>query len=394
VLEGPSSDLNVRIYGNDYAVLRREAARVEGIARRVDGVSGTRLRGLPIMQPTLLMRVNLAAALRHDVKPGDVRRALATLTSGLTVGNFFEQQKVFDVVVVGVPATAKSVDSVRNLLIDTPSGGTVPVRDIASVRIAPDPVDIAHDATERYVDLHVDTNGRSVSSVRDDLRNRLRKTPFPLEYHAEVLNGAQSDVTGSEEGGASHGQFVIYVIAAELAILLLLQAAFASWQLAFVVFLTLPLATVGGLVAALLGEDLNQVGAMAGLLAVIGLVVRPAIGLVTRIQEAQRQPGAVPSAELTMDVALDRFAPTAMASVATALAMLPFALWGTAAGNEITQPMAVVVLAGLVTATLVNLLVVPAICLAFGAAIPAGEEPLPAEEGTQPGAGPGVTREA
>jgi multidrug efflux pump subunit AcrB len=186
---------------------------------------------------------------------------------------------------------------------------------------------------------------------------------------------------------------VIFVIAAELAILLLLQAAFSSWSLAFVVFLTLPLATAGGLIAALLGEDLNQLGALAGLLAVIGLVVRPAIGLVTRIQEAQRQPGAVPSAELTMRVALGRFGPTAMASVATALAVLPFALWGTASGNEITQPMAVVILAGLVTATLVNLLVVPAICLAFGEAIPAGEEPLAAEQDRRPGTAPGETRE-
>ena len=150
------------------------------------------------------------------------------------------------------------------------------------------------------------------------------------------------------------------------------------------IFLTVPLAAAGGLIAALLGEDLNQLGAMAGLLAVVGLAVRPAVALVTRIQEAQRQPGAVPGADLTMRVAVEQFAPTAAAVVVTAVAVLPFALASGASGNELTQPMAVVILAGLVTATVVNLLIVPAICLAFGAAIPVGAEPLAteADEGT------------
>jgi Cu/Ag efflux pump CusA len=102
----------------------------------------------------------------------------------------------------------------------------------------------------------------------------------------------------------------------------------------------------------------------------------------------------VPGADLTMSVALDRFAPTAMAAVTTALAMLPFALFSSATGNEITQPMAVVVLAGLVTATVVNLLIVPAICLAFGEAIPIGAEMLGARGDRQPDTGPGDTREA
>ncbi|TMK65035.1 MAG: efflux RND transporter permease subunit, partial [Actinobacteria bacterium] len=303
---------------------------------------------------------------------------------GLTVGNFFEQQKVFDVVVRGIPAASQSLDSVRNLLIDTPAGGKVPVRDVASVRVAADPIDIPHDATSRYVDVSVKTSG-DPDSVRSEIKDRLKSTPFPLEYHAEVLDpSANSTTGGATDSGTKHGTFVIYLIAAEIAILLLLQAAFGSWSLAFVIFLTVPLAAAGGLIAALLGEDLNQLGAMAGLLAVVGLAVRPAVALVTRIQEAQRQPGAVPGADLTMRVAVEQFAPTAAAVVVTAVAVLPFALASGASGNELTQPMAVVILAGLVTATVVNLLIVPAICLAFGAAIPVGAEPLAteADEGT------------
>jgi Cu/Ag efflux pump CusA len=379
VLEGPSSTVDVRVYGHDYAILRRKAVEIERMAGGVSGVRSTRIDGLPVEQPTLQLQVNLAAALRHDIKPGDVRRALATLTSGLTVGNFFEEDKVFDVVVRGIPSTSQSIDSVRNLLIDTPSGGKVPVRDVASVRIAADPIDIPHDATSRYVDVRVDTSG-DTGSVRSEIDDRLKNLPFPLEYHAEVLGPSTNGATGVPTGsGTSHGNFVIYLIAAEIAILLLLQAAFGSWSLAFVIFLTIPLAAAGGLIAALLGADLNQLGAMAGLLAVVGLTVRPAVALVTRIQDAQRQPGAVPGADLTLRVAVEQFQPAAATTVITAAAVLPFALWSGASGNELTQPMAVVILAGLVTATLVNLLIVPAICLAFGAAIPAGSEPLTTE---------------
>jgi Cu/Ag efflux pump CusA len=393
VLEGPSSTVDVRVYGHDYGILRRKAVEIERMAGGLSGVRSTRIDGLPIEQPSLQLQVNLAAALRHEIKPGDVRRALATLTSGLTVGNFFEEDKVFDVVVRGIPATSQSLDSVRNLLVDTPAGGTVPVRDVASVRIAADPIDIPHDATSRYVDVMVTTSG-DAGSVRSEIKDRLKGLPFPLEYHAEVLgpSSASNSAGVPTESGTRHGTFVIYLIAAEIAILLLLQAAFDSWSLAFVIFLTVPLAASGGLIAALLGADLNQLGAMAGLLAVLGLAVRPAVALVTRIQDAQRQAGAVPGADLTLRVAVEQFAPTAASMVVTAVAVLPFALASDAAGNELMQPMAVVILAGLVTASIVSLLIVPAICLAFGAAIPVRSEPLGTEEDEETGTSPPQAR--
>jgi Cu/Ag efflux pump CusA len=398
VLEGPTSALDVRVYGNDYGVLRRNAAKVAAVVGRVPGVRNPKLVGLPTEQPTLDVKVNLTAALRHGIKPGDVRRALATLTSGLTVGNFFEKQKVFEVVVRGVPAASRSADSVRGLLIDTPAGGTVRLRDIATIRVAASPTNIRHDATKRFLDVQADTQGGDIGSIRSDIERRLRGVAFPFEYHAELLSTSGSGAPAAvAEGGTPRGRFVVFLIAAEIAVLLLLQAAFGNWALAFVVFLTVPLATVGGLVAAIVAGTLNELGAMVGLLVVVGLTLRPAIALITRVQAAQRRSGAVPGRELTMRVALDQFAPTAMAAVATAVALLPFALASDAAGNEITQPMAVVILGGLVTAMAVNLLVVPAISLAFGAAIPMGTAPIEPEADGQskgPPSAPRVTVEA
>ena len=370
VLERPTSAVVVRIYGHDFPLLRQKAHQLRGTLGSINGVRDTRLEGLPVEAPTLRVQVNLADALRHEIKPGDVRRAVATMTSGLTVGNFFEEQAVFDVVVVGVPATRQNVDSVRNLLIDTPSGGTVRVGDVARVSIGPDPVDIQHYATSRFLDLRLDTNGGNTGSVRSEAKRRLKNVAFPLAYHAEVLGG-------SANGQTSKGHFLAYVIAAEIAVLLLLQAAFGSWSLAFAVFLTLPLATAGGVIVALAGGHGGSLAELAGLIAIVGLTLRPAITFVTRQERVQRQEGGTNARELTLRIARDRFAPTAMAALATALAMLPFAVVGHTAGNEITQPLAEVILGGLVTATLVNLVIVPAICLAWGSTAP--ERPPEAE---------------
>jgi Cu/Ag efflux pump CusA len=263
------------------------------------------------------------------------------------------------VVVRGVAATQRDIDSVRNLLIDTPSGGTVRVGDVATVNITPDPVDIQHDATSRYVDLRLETPNRDPGSVRDDVKRRIKNVAYPLAYHAEVLGA-------SGNGQTSHGHFVAYVIAALIGILLLLQAALGSWPLGFAVFLALPLATVGGLIVALVSGHWTSLGAVAGLLAVAGLALRSAIAYITRYERVMRVEGSASEGDVARRVAGERFAPTLAGGVITALIALPFALVGHTAGNEVTQPLAEVILGGVVTVMLVNLFVVPAICLAFG----------------------------
>ena len=370
VLAGSDKTLDVRVYGPDYSVLRSEATRVAGVMARARGVHRPRVEGLPPTQPTLRVQVNLASALRHQIKPGDVRRAVATLTSGLTVGNFFQQQSIFDVVVQGVPSIRTSPETVQNLLIDTPGGGTVRLRDVARVSVGPDPTDIRHDAVSRYVDVRAQAS--NPGSIRSQLQERLNNTPFPLEYHAEVVSASANGptpLTDVRTNETSHSRFLIYILVAELAVLLLLQAAFGSWSQAFVLFLTLPLATAGALVVAFATGNQSSLGAMAGVLAVVGLAVRPAIMLVTRSQQLELQSEEPLSrAELTLRVARERFGPTIATAITTALMLLPFVVIGRAAGNEITQPLAEVILGGLVTATLVNLFIVPAISLAFGAA--------------------------
>jgi Cu/Ag efflux pump CusA len=348
---GARRDLIVRVYGYDLGVLQRKAQDVKHLLSRVDGVAGPTVER-QVQQPTVQVELNLSKARRYGLKPGDVRRAASALVSGIVVGSLFEQQKVFDVVVWGTAATRRSLSSVRQLLIGTQGGGHVELGKVADVRIAPAPAVIRRDAVQRRIDVSADVRGRSFGAVERDVQRRLDRLPFPLEYHAELL-------TPAAERRAAERRVVSIAIAAAIGILLLLQAAFRSWRLAALVFLTLPLALAGGLLAAWIAGGTISIGSIAGFLAVLGIAARNGLLLGSRYQDLGRYEPV--GQRLVLDGAGDRLAPTLTTAVATALAVLPFVLLGDIAGLELLQPMAVVLLGGLITSTLVAVFVLPAL---------------------------------
>lgn len=356
VLKSSNDAVDVRVYGSDYNVMNVQARRLAQTLSSVDGVRNPVVER-PVEQPTVQIKVKLAAALRHGIKPGDVRRAAAALVSGITVGQFFERQKVFDVVVRGVPAARQSVSGVRNLVIDKPGGGHVRLRDVADVTVTSAPVDIRHDAVSRYVDIRLPVSGRGVGAVERDVKGRLRNVPMPLEYHAEVTSD-------EAEPHTAPGTFVSYVVAALIAAFLLLQAAFRSWTLAALFSLLLPSALAGGLLVTFVTGNEHSLGALGGLVVVFAIAVRQGILVVRGLQRIDEHDRPVAPADVLYGMR-EGVAPAVTSAVAIAAAYLPFVVLGDVAGNEITAPMAAVVIGGLVTSTLLNVLVLPATYLRF-----------------------------
>jgi CzcA family heavy metal efflux pump len=358
VLTGVDAPLVVRVYGQDPAVLRADAAKVRRAIAQVDGVVAPRV-SLPASEPSVEIEVDLARARGLGIKPGDVRRAEATLLQGIQVGSVFQRQKVFDVVVQGVPETRRSVASVRDLLIDRPGGGHVRLGDAADVRIAPAPVAIEREAVSRYVDVEAGVRGRSVAAVSTDVQDRLAALKHPLEYHAEVVRAT----TGGEIGTT---RMLAFLVAALIAAVLLLQAAFQSWRLALLAFAALPVALVGGLVAALIDGAELSLGSLAGLLALFALAVRGGVVLIRRLEALGAEDGQPSGAALVERGARERLGPVLATTCAVAVLALPFAVMGSTAGLEIVHPMAVALLGGLVTSTFLTLFVLPALYLRFG----------------------------
>ena len=162
IREAGDSGFGVRVYGLDTAVLRQKAAEVQQILAHTAGVVNPHVDA-PVEQPIAEVKVDLAAAQKAGIVPGDVRRAAAALLQGIEVGNLYEQQKVFSVIVKGVASTRNSLDSVRDLIIDTPSGGHVRLGDVANVTMVGNEAAILHDDTSRRIDVKAEIQGRSVS---------------------------------------------------------------------------------------------------------------------------------------------------------------------------------------------------------------------------------------
>jgi CzcA family heavy metal efflux pump len=356
VLTG-GDDIVVRVYGQDLDVLRGKAEEVRRLLAGVEGTADPQVERM-VEEPTLEIEVDLAKAQRFGIKPGDVRRAAATMLSGIQVGSLFEEQKVFDVVVWGAPEVRRSLTDIRRLLVDRPGGGRVQLSQVADVRIKPALSVIRHDAVSRSIDVTANVSGRDVGAVTADVKQGLGSVQFPLEYHAEVLGDhAQRQVVERRVLGVA-------AIAAIL-ILLLLQAAFGSWRLAAAAFLTLPMALAGGVLAVLASGGVLSLGSLVGFVLVLAIAARNGVMLISHCQHLEEQEAEPFGPGLVMRGALERLAPILMTALATGLALVPLVVLGNVPGHELLQPMAVVVLGGLVTATLLNLFVAPALYLRF-----------------------------
>jgi len=263
-------------------------------------------------------------------------------------------------VVWSTPENRQSLTNIRDMLIDTPSGGRVRLQDVADVRVASSPNVIHRESISPYIDVSFTPQGRDRSAIASDIDRAMKGIQFPLEYHAEVLGGFEAQQ-------AVQQRIFLSVAIVVVGIFLLLQAAFGNWNVALFAFLCVPLALVGGLWAAMaLGNGIASLGVLAGLLLVFSIAMRNCITLVTHYQHLRRQEGETFGVGLVLRGARERVAPILMTALVTVLIFVPFILFGNIAGQEILHSMALVVLGGLVTSTVLNLFIVPALYLRFG----------------------------
>jgi Cu/Ag efflux pump CusA len=359
LIGNPDDDLVVRVYGEDLEIIRSKAEEVKQVLEGIDGIYESEVQYIP-ERPTLEIEVDLDKAKRYGLKPGDVRRATTSLVSGIEVGNLFDEQKVFDVLVWGTPDTRHSLTSIQNLLIDIPSGGHVLLKEVADVRIVPSVTVINREAVARHIDVTADVRGRDITAVAAQIEHSIRGLDFPLEYRAELV-GEHAELLSARR------DLLAFAIAAAIGIFLLLQAFFRSWRLATAVFVILPMALLGGvLVALFIGDRLVSFASIVGLIAVLGIAVRNCISLVSHFRLLERESG-VSGVELVLRGARERSVPILMTAVTLGLALFPLAFFGSRAGLEIAHPMALVVMGGLVTSIIFTLVGVPAIYVLFGA---------------------------
>ena len=358
VLTGTSDQIAIRVYGSDLAELRTLAAQVESTIAKVDGVVEVH-RDLQTDIPQIQVEVDLATAQRYGIKPGDVRRAAATLVSSEEVGDIFSAGKAYDVHVFSTPETRASFEDIQALPIDTPLGGPVPLGELATVKLVPTPNKVVHENLARLITVGANVSGRDLGSVTRDVEAALKGIAFPQGYHPEVLGEYA-------ERQAAQDRLLFLAIGAAIGVFLLLQASFGNTRLALLSFLTLPSALVGGVLAAYAGGGILSLGSLIGFFTVLGIAARNGIMMINHFQHLERYEGEPFGPALVLRGARERLSPILMTALATGLALVPLVVAGDLPGAEIEHPMAIVILGGLVTSTLLNLFIVPSLYLRFG----------------------------
>ena len=370
VLTGGSDAIVVRIYGEDLKVLREKADEVEAALRKIPGIVDPHAE-LQMEVPQVQVEVDLAAAQRYGLKPGDVRRMAATLVSSEEVGDIFHTGKAYDVTVWSTPETRSTVGDIANLPIDTAYGEQIKLSDVAKVSIAPTPNSIVHENLARRITVGANVDGRDLGAVVADVKAAVEKVGYPQGYHPEIVGELA-------ERDAAQGRLLLFAIGALIGVFLLLQASFGRTRLAFLTLLTLPSALVGGVLAAFATGGVISLGSLVGFFTVLGIAARNGIMMINHFQHLETVEGEEFGPALVLRGARERLAPILMTALATGLALIPLAIAGDLPGHEIEHPMAIVILGGLVTSTLLNLFVTPSLYLRFGRRLAPAPAPVEA----------------
>lgn len=352
VLTGSSGAIVVRVYGPDLQQLQSHAQSVSDVMESVEGVTNLKVEPLTMI-PQIVVTLRPESATQFGLTPGDVRSAVTTLVRGTQVGEIFEEQKIFRVMVWGKESVRRDIDTIRRLMIDTPAGAQVPLEDVADVVIQPAPNAIKRIAASRKIDVICNVDGRDLGSVAREVEARvLQEVKFHEGYRPAFLGEY-------EEAKASRNRLLGLTVFAVLGIVLLLHADFQSLRIVGLITTTLPFALVGGVIGAFLCGGVISLGSLIGFVTVLGVAARNGIMLMDHYRHLQRAEGVAFGRELAMRGAEERLAPILMTALTTGLALVPLIVTGSKPGQEIEYPMAFVILGGLVTATLLNLFVLP-----------------------------------
>jgi CzcA family heavy metal efflux pump len=357
VLTGAKQAVVVRIYGDDLTKLRAQAETVKKALNELEGLTSLTVEfQYPIAQ--VEVQVDLAAAQRYGIKPGDVRRASGILLAGEEAGDIFRDGRAYDVQIWSTPETRHSIEDIKNLLIDTPKGEPVRLANVATVRVRSTPNHIDREGQSRKIDVTANVSGRDLGSVAADVHKIVSRIEMPLGYRAEVLGE-------SVERAAASKRLRTYSLIAAIAVFFLLQASFNSWRLSVLAFITLPSALVGGVLSAYFGSGVLSLGSLIGFLTVLGISARNTIMMISHFQHLEGVEGEPFGAALVVRGAIERISPIMMTALATAFALAPMLIAGNIPGHEIEYPMAMVILGGIISATLITLFVVPSLYLRF-----------------------------
>ena len=359
MLSGTRANIAVKIVGDDLPTLRRLGERVRDVMTGVPGAVDVSLEQ-QMDVPFVRFVLNRPAIARYGLRADDVAEAVETSLAGAVVGRIFDRATAFDLVVKFDPAAQADFDRLTDLPIDTPNGGPVPVRLLADVRREMGPNMILRENVQRRIVISSNVAGRDLGGVVQDMQAAVAQAvPMPPGYRVEYGGQFESEQSASQ-------RLLLLGIGVVAGLFMLLVLAFGRPRDAALIMINLPLALIGGVAGVFLAGGVLSVASMIGFITLFGIATRNGIMLVSHIQHLIREEGVSDFREAVERGARERLIPILMTAMAAGLALVPLALGGGKAGSEIQTPMAIVILCGLMSSTLLNMVVVPTLYLKYG----------------------------
>ncbi len=357
VLSGGSGAIVVRILGPDLPRLRVDAAAVMRELAVIPGVANLKVEP-QVVVPQVDVRLRPDALAQAGVSAGEVQRLLGVVLQGKTVGQIVREGRLLDVVVLGTPGSRLDPAALAELRVVSATGLAPRLGDLASLTIEPAPNVVVHEGGSRKIDVSLDVKGRDLGAVAKDVRAALDRVPLGPGDHAEVVG----EYATREQ---ARSNLVGLTALSLLGIALLLYTDFRAWRPTAIVLATLPLALIGSVVAVFVTGRVVSLGSLVGFVTILGIAARNGIMLVSHYQHLETTEGMPFGRDLVLEGTLERLSPILMTALATGLALVPLIAFGERPGQEIEHPMAVVIVGGLTSSTLLNLLVMPSAYLFF-----------------------------
>jgi cation efflux system protein involved in nickel and cobalt tolerance len=356
VLSGVRSAIAIKIFGPDLDELRSIGSEVEAAVRDVNGLVDLQLEPqVPIRQ--VQIQFDRSAAARYGLTVGQISEIVETALNGRVVSQVLEEQQLFDLLVWLQDESRNNLDTIRNLLIDTPTGQKIPLAQVARIDYGTGPNTINRENVSRLLVVSANVSGRDLGSVVEDVQARVREAvQLPSGYFIQYGGQFESEQRASRN-------LLVFGGLAIVVISVLMYFAVKSVAGMLMIMINLPLALVGGIFSIALGGGIVSVASLVGFITLFGVATRNGLLLVDNYNNKLSQ--GMPLRQVIVDGSTERLVAILMTALTSALGMVPLVIGG-GAGQEILQPLAIVVLGGLFTSTALTLLVIPALYSLFG----------------------------
>ena len=350
MLSGTKAGIAIKVFGPDLTTLHSIGLQIQQATRSIDGVTDLNVEQ-QVERPQLVIRPRRLLLASNGITLPQFAAYVNAALGGEVVSQVQDGGKTFDLTVRMADEDINSIDHIRNMLIDTADGRQVCLSDVADIFSSAGPNTISRENAQRKLVVSANAQGRDLRSVVNDLRQS-------IETNVKLPDGYRVEYGGQFESEASASRLLLGLsVVSIVVILLLLYLQFRSWKQSVVVLLNLPLALIGGVLALVVTGGVVSIPAIIGFISLFGMATRGGMLLVDRYNELARH--GLSRREVVLRGSLDRLLPILMTALSSGLALIPLALGSSLPGNEIQSPMAQVMLGGLLTSTLLNLIIVP-----------------------------------